>query len=159
MFVLISLVSWLKEVTFWIELSQMMNHGAFSTIRKCNAKACNGKHQHRRDQKKARMSRAQVKTMLICFFDQKGIVHFEFLEQGRTVNQHFYLEIMGRLREAVPQRRPELWPHALMLHHDNAPAHDVLTVWEFLAKKSILKLDHPPYSLHLAHATFGYPQN
>jgi hypothetical protein len=22
-----------------------------------------------------------------------------------------------------------------------------------------LKLDHPPYSLHLAHATFGYPQN
>jgi hypothetical protein len=42
--------------------------------------------------KKARMSRAQVKTMLICSFDHKGIVHCEFLEQGRTVNQHCYLK-------------------------------------------------------------------
>jgi hypothetical protein len=45
MFVLISLVSWLKETTFWIELSRVMNHGAFSMIRKQNAKVCNGKHQ------------------------------------------------------------------------------------------------------------------
>jgi hypothetical protein len=61
------------------------------------------------------------------------------------VNQHYYLEILTRLREAVHQRRPELWPDAWILHHDNAPAHDVLTVQEFLAKKSIMKLDHPPY--------------
>jgi hypothetical protein len=73
------------------------------------------------------------------------IVHFEFLEQGRTVNQHCYLEILARLREAVHQRRPELWPDAWILHHDNALAHDALTVWEFLAKKFIMKLDHPPY--------------
>jgi len=29
--------------------------------------------------KKARMSRSQVKTMLVCFFDHKGIVHYEFI--------------------------------------------------------------------------------
>jgi hypothetical protein len=29
------------------------------------------------------------------------IVHFLFLEQGRTSNQHCYLEILARLREAV----------------------------------------------------------
>jgi hypothetical protein len=40
------------------------------------------------------------------------------------------------------------------LHHDNAPAHDALAVREFLAKKSILKLDHPPYSLDLAPCDF-----
>jgi hypothetical protein len=60
--------------------------------------------------KEACTSRTQVKTMLICFFDHKGIVHFEFLEQGRTVNKHCYLEILARLREAVRRRRPELWP-------------------------------------------------
>jgi hypothetical protein len=30
--------------------------------------------------------------------------------------------------------------------YDNAPAHDALALREFLAKKSIMKLDHPPYS-------------
>jgi histone-lysine N-methyltransferase SETMAR len=105
--------------------------------------------------KKDRMSRAKVKTMLFClFFYHKGIVHFEFLEQGQTVNQHCYLEILARLREAVHRRRPELWPDAWILHHDNAPAHDMLAVREFLAKKLILKFDHPPYLPDLAPCEF-----
>jgi transposase len=99
-----------------------------------------------RPKKKARMSRAQVKTMLIYFLDHKGIVHFEFLEQGRTVNQNCYLEILTRLREAVRRRRPKRQPDAWILHHDNASAHDALDVREFVAKKSIMKLDYPPYS-------------
>jgi hypothetical protein len=82
------------------------------------------------------------------------IVHFEFLEQGRTVNQHCYLEIFARLHESVCWRRPELWPYAWILHHDSALAHDSLADWEFLAKKSIMKLDHPPYSPDLAPCDF-----
>jgi hypothetical protein len=82
------------------------------------------------------------------------IVHFEFLEQGQTVNQHCYLEILARLREAVSRRRPELWPDAWLLHHDSALAHDALAVREFLAKKSIMKLDHPPSSPDLAPCDF-----
>jgi histone-lysine N-methyltransferase SETMAR len=85
---------------------------------------------------------------------QIKIVHFEFLEQGQIVNQHCYLEILARLCEAVCQRKPELWSDAWILHHDNAPAPDMLIVWEFLAKKSIMKLDHPPYSPNLAQSDF-----
>jgi transposase len=70
------------------------------------------------------------------------------------VNQHCYLEILARLREAVRRRRPELWPDAWILHHDNALAHDALAVREFLAKKSIMKLHHPPYSPDLAPCDF-----
>jgi hypothetical protein len=91
-----------------------------------------------RPKKKAHLLRDQVKILLICFFDHKDIVHFEFLEQGRTVNQYCYLEILARLHEAVHRRRPELRPDAWILHHDSAPAHDALAFWEFLAKKSIL---------------------
>jgi hypothetical protein len=34
----------------------------------------------------------------------------------------------------------------IILHHDNAPAHDALRFREFLVKNSITKMDHPPYS-------------
>jgi transposase len=48
--------------------------------------------------------------------------------------------------EPVRRKRFELWPDKWILHYDNAPAHDVLRVCEFLAKKSITKLEYPPYS-------------
>jgi len=38
--------------------------------------------------------------MLIWFFDSEGIVHTEFVPQGRTVNQIYYLEILERLRKS-----------------------------------------------------------
>ena len=36
---------------------------------------------------KAMKLKSKVKVMLIMFFDIQGIVHFEFLPQGQTVNQ------------------------------------------------------------------------
>ena len=39
--------------------------------------------------------------MLVCFFDHKGIVHYEFIVHGQTVNQQCYLEVLIRLRECV----------------------------------------------------------
>jgi hypothetical protein len=49
---------------------------------------------------RGRMSRSQFKTMLVCFFDHKGIVHYEFIAQGQTVNQQCYLEVLTRLLES-----------------------------------------------------------
>ena len=47
--------------------------------------------------KKAHMQCSQVKVMLITFFDHQGMVHYEFVPQGQTVNQHFYKEVLTRL--------------------------------------------------------------
>jgi hypothetical protein len=57
--------------------------------------------------------------------------------------------------DKVPGLRPDKW----ILHHDNAPAHDALRVREFLAKNSITKMAHPPYSPDLTTAIFGSFQN
>ena len=40
--------------------------------------------------KKTRLSKSKIKVMLIAFFDQKDMVHHEFVPEGETVNQHFY---------------------------------------------------------------------
>jgi hypothetical protein len=59
--------------------------------------------------KKARQVRSHVKVMLTVFFDSVGVVHYEFLPQGRTVNKEYYLEVMQLLREAVRKKRPDAW--------------------------------------------------
>jgi hypothetical protein len=39
--------------------------------------------------KKARQVRSNVKMMLIVFFNIQGLVHYEFVPIGKTVNQHY----------------------------------------------------------------------
>lgn len=105
--------------------------------------------------KKARMSKSRVKTMLIVFFDHRGIVHHEFVPEGTTVNQHFYKEVLGRLISRVRRVRRDLWEaNNWMLHHDNAPAHSAISVKQFLAEKQVAVLEHPPYSPDLAPCDF-----
>jgi len=49
--------------------------------------------------KKAHQSRLNVKVMLISFFfNWKGIVHYEFVPCGETVNKEFYLNVLKHLR-------------------------------------------------------------
>jgi histone-lysine N-methyltransferase SETMAR len=72
----------------------------------------------------------------------------------QTVNRQCYFKVLTVLRESVSSKRPEIWPDKWILHHDNAPAHDALRLREFLAKKSITKMDHPPYSPDLVPCDF-----
>ena len=105
--------------------------------------------------KKARQVKSNVKTMLICFFDIKGLVYFEFVPQGQTVNQQFYLEVLKRLLDAVQRKYPELWRSGeQLLHHDSAPAHTALSVHQFLAKNGMATASHAPYSPDLAPCDF-----
>ena len=51
--------------------------------------------------KKARMRRSRVKTIIIVFFDSRGIVHKVFVPPGQTVNHAFYKDVLERLRKRV----------------------------------------------------------
>jgi len=104
--------------------------------------------------KRARMSKSQMKTTLIIFFDIKCTVHFEFVPQGQSVSQTCCVEILKRLHGAAHRKRPELWPSDWILHHDNAPNHKALAVKLYLAQKSITEMENPPHSPHLAPNDF-----
>jgi len=105
--------------------------------------------------KKARQVKSNIKTMLICFFDVRGLVHHEFVPPGQTVNQAFYLEVLKRLRNGVRQKRPDLWRTGdWFFHLDNAPAHTAISVRQFCAKNGMTVLPHPPYSPDVAPSDF-----
>jgi transposase len=105
--------------------------------------------------KKARMSQSNLKVMLVVFFDWQGVIHYEFVPRGQTVNNELYVAVLKHLREAVRRKRPQLWTNqSWVLHHDNAPAHLSFLVCNFLAKNEMTVVPQPPYSPDLAPANF-----
>jgi len=56
--------------------------------------------------KKARMSKSKVKTMILAFFDNVGMVHWEFLPPGKTLTGAYYKQVLIRLNRNVKRRRP-----------------------------------------------------
>ncbi|UYV81027.1 hypothetical protein LAZ67_19002562 [Cordylochernes scorpioides] len=105
--------------------------------------------------KKARKAPSKVKVMLTVFFDYQGIVHHEFQQQGSTITADSYLGVLRRLREAIRQKRPELWrSKSWILHHDNAPSHTALKISKFLKDHSTSVFPQPPYSPDLPPCDF-----
>jgi len=89
------------------------------------------------------------------YFDIRGIVHYEFVPTGQTVNQVYYLEVVELLREKVRRKPPELFAkNSWILYHDNAPAHMALYVREVLATNQVNVLEHTAYSPDLAPSDF-----
>ncbi|CAK9833775.1 Mariner Mos1 transposase [Anthophora retusa] len=105
--------------------------------------------------KKPRQSRSKIKILLTVFFDCRGVVHFEFLPPGLTVNKEYYVSVLKRLRENVRRKRPELWRNnSWFLHHDNAPAHTSHIVRDYLTKNNINTVPQAPYSPDMAPCDF-----
>ena len=88
--------------------------------------------------------------MLVCFYDSKGIIH-EFVAEGQTVTGSFYLSVLERLWKRIRRVLPEhSAPGSWFLLHDNSPVHRAVAVQEYLARKQVCVLHHPPYSPDLS---------
>jgi histone-lysine N-methyltransferase SETMAR len=74
---------------------------------------------------------------------------------SENVNKEMYIDILLRLRDAVRRKRPEKWrPNSWVFLYDNAPAHRLISFKDFLAKKNMTQLEHPPYTPDLAPGDF-----
>jgi hypothetical protein len=87
--------------------------------------------------KKAQQVWSSTKSMLIFFFNMKGIVHREFVPPNTTVNYDFYFGANCH------------W----LLHH-NTPAHTSLKSKEFVTNNNMVIVPHPAYSPYLAPCDF-----
>ncbi|GFV04799.1 HTH_48 domain-containing protein [Trichonephila clavipes] len=109
-------------------------------------------------QKKARMSKSRMKTMLINFFDKNGVVHSEFDPEGQTVNGVFYVEVLkdlsdGSTREIRNFRQLEAPPRQCAISH-------LLRSYRVLDKKWHRNNFHSrPIAPTLSQQTFSLPQS
>jgi transposase len=88
--------------------------------------------------------------MLTNFFDSLGVVHKEFVPEGKTVNAEFYKGVMDRLLKRIQRVRPAAFcSRDFFLLHDNAPAHKAASVCQYLTQNNATIFYHPLYSPHL----------
>ncbi|KAL4084659.1 hypothetical protein QTP88_027586 [Uroleucon formosanum] len=104
--------------------------------------------------KKSRVVKSQLKVMLIVFFHNEGLVHWEFVPNGQTVNSSFYIDVLKRLRDSIRRKRQRKWENGWFLHHDNAPCHSSFAVRQFSTDKKISTIPQPPYSPDIAPCDF-----
>ncbi len=62
-------------------------------IRKQNAKVPNGAVKLA-TLEKILIQKSRVMTMLILFFDSKGVIHHKYVQEGQTVNAVFYVQVL-----------------------------------------------------------------
>ena len=82
--------------------------------------------------------------MLIVLFDIQANVMAQWVPSGQMVNHQYYIEVLTKLRERVRRERLELWRNRSILHQDNEPPHNTLSVKQFLDNRNITVFQHPP---------------
>ena len=101
------------------------------------------------------MEKSKIKTLLITFYDSKGIIHKEFVPPGKTVDAVYFLGVMKRLLAGIRRVRPEYRESgSWRLLDDNAPSHRSTLVTNFFIENHILTLNHSLYSPDLAPCDF-----
>jgi len=89
--------------------------------------------------------------MLIIFLDSQGLVHKEFVPEGKKVNDEFCKGVMDRLLKRIQRVRPAAFcSRDFCLLHDNASVHKAASVCQFLTPKNVTTFYHHPNSPDLS---------
>jgi len=93
--------------------------------------------------------------MLSVWWDYKGVIHYELLPSGKTIDSTVYCSQLTKLDQAIHKKRPELANRkGVVFHHDNARPHTSLTTRNKLLTLGWNVLPHPAYSPDLAPSDY-----
>jgi len=103
----------------------------------------------------ARPNRYGRKTMLCVWWDQKGVIYYELLKPGETVNTERYRQMIN-LNQALCEKRSKYQKrqYKMILLHDNAPSHTAKLVKEMIEAFDWEILSHAAYSPDLAPSDY-----
>ena len=75
-----------------------------------------------------------AKVMLCIWWDQKGVLYYELLKPGETINGEHYRTQLIRLNRTIAEKRSEYATRneAIIFHHDNARPHVAIPVKKYL---------------------------
>ncbi|UYV74908.1 hypothetical protein LAZ67_12001768 [Cordylochernes scorpioides] len=121
-----------------------MKPGAFFLIHKPKNNHLNDTHQVLLGRRKFVLTSPKENV-----FNYQGLVYYEFIKEGVTINKQAYKEILKKRNQLFKSKQ---WK----LLHDNAPAHRAIIVQDYLAKHSVSVLPHPPYSPDIAPCDFFF---
>ena len=96
------------------------------------------------------------KILLSVFWDYKGVIHYELLPNGQTIDAQVYCAQLDRLAEKILEKRPSLANRkGVIFHQDNARPHTAsLTRNKINNDLKWELIPHPPYSPDLAPSDF-----
>lgn len=55
----------------------------------------------------------EIKDYTQRFFDIKVIIIIEYVSEGQTIIQKYYIEVLIKFRERLKKKRPDLWKNNL----------------------------------------------
>jgi len=104
----------------------------------------------------ARPNRFGRKAMLCVWWDQTGVIYFELLKPGETVNAVRYQQQINDLSRAIAENRPEYQERQkrVILLHDNASSHKSKVVRDTVENLQWEVLHHAAYSPDLAPSDY-----
>lgn len=95
------------------------------------------------------------KILLSVWWDIKGIIYHELLDDNQTITAEVYCQQLRRLKEVLQKKRPSLINRkGVILQHDNAKPHTARITKNLLEEFGWEIMLHPPYSPDLAPTDF-----
>jgi len=92
------------------------------------------------------------KNLLCVWWNTKGLVYFEVLESGQTVNSDLYSQQLSRVNQAL--MRQNIDTRMIKFLHDNARPHVSKITLERIEELDWEVLPHPPYSPDIAPSDY-----
>jgi len=98
-----------------------------------------------------RKGQYEAKSMVTIFFKSTGPLYIGLMNKGETIDADYYIKrSLSPMITALNKDRPKSGTDNVKILHDNAKPHDNKKVENYLERKGIATISHPPYSPDLA---------